>query len=259
MAAFNMTDMADGYARARQDAKHAIALNPRLATAYLALGWIRIMYDWDWEQAEASLKKAVELEPGNVEVLRYRSSLARTLGRQDEAIELYKRVIALDPLRARSYSSLARQFFFAGRYDEANAMLQRALELNPQKEGDHLARGQILLARGFPKQALAEIEQEPSEGWKLLGEALVYHSLGQAQDSEAALQKLIATHQQDWAFQIAEIYAFRGEPDKAFEWLARSYRQRDGGLMFVKIDPLLEGLRQDPCYAELLRKMHLPT
>jgi TolB-like protein/Flp pilus assembly protein TadD len=259
MAAFNMTDMADGYARARQDAERAIALNPGLATGYLALGWIQIIHDWDWEGAEVSLRKAAELEPGSVEVLRYRSSLARTLGRQDEAIDLYRKVIALDPLRARSYSSLGSQLYSAGRYDEANAMLQRALELNPEKDHDHVIRGQVLLAQGRPRQALAEIELEPSEVWKLWGEALAYYALGQRQDSDAALRKLVATRQKDCAFQIAEIYAYRGESDKAWEWLDRSYRQRDGGLMFLKIDPLLESFRQDPRYIDLLKKMHLPT
>jgi len=217
------------------------------------------MHDWDWEQAGDSLSKAAQLEPGSVEVLRYRSSLFRTLGRLDEAIELYKEVIVLDPLRARSYSSLGGQLYYAGRYDEANAMLQKALELNPKKESDHFIRGQVLLAQGRPQQALTEIEQETSGILKLTGKALVYHSLGRPQDSDAALQQLIATSQQDSAFQIAEVYAFRGESDKAFAWLERAYRQRDGGLMFLKIDPLLKGLRQDPRYADLLTKMHLPT
>jgi lipopolysaccharide biosynthesis regulator YciM len=137
-------------------------------------------------------------------------------------------------------------------------MLQRALELNPQKERDHLIRGQVLLAQGRPQQALAEIEREPGEVWKLLGEALAYHTLGRAHDSDAALRNLIATRQKDCPLQIAEVYAYRGESDRAFEWLDRSYRQRDGGLMSVKIDPLLKGLRQDPRYAELLTKMRLP-
>jgi hypothetical protein len=73
-------------------------------------------------------------------------------------------------------------------------------------------------------------------------------------------RQLIATRQQDWAFQIAEVYAFRGEIDAAWQWIDRAYRQRDGGgLMFVKIDPLLKGMREDPRYTELLRKMRLPT
>jgi TolB-like protein/lipoprotein NlpI len=259
MAAYNATDVEGGYARARQDANRAIALNPRLATGYLALGWIQMMHDWDWKQAEESLNKAAQLEPGGVEVLRYRSSLLRTLGRLDEGIELYREVVALDPLRARSYSSMGSQLYCAGRYEEANAMLRKALELNPKKENDRLIQGQILLAQGRPQQGLTEIEQEIRGDRKLFGEALAYHSLGRTRDSDAALQQLIATRQQDSAFQIAEVYAFRGESDKAFQWLERAYRQRDGGLMSLKIDPLLKGLRQDRRYADLLTKMHLPT
>ena len=259
MAASNVTNMSDGYAHAREDAKRAIALDPKLATGYLALGWIQMMHDWDWEQAETSLEKAAEFEPGSVEVLRYRSSLFRVLGRLDEAIELYNKVIALDPLRARSYSSLGSQLYFAGRYDEANEMLQKALELNPQKGRDHLTRGRILLAQGRPQQALTEIELETDGDLKLFGEALAYHSLGRPEDSDGALQKLIATNQQEGAYPIAAAYAFRAEPDKAFEWLDRAYRQRDVGLMFVKIDPLLKSLRQDPRYNDLVRKMHLPA
>jgi predicted Zn-dependent protease len=78
------------------------------------------------------------------------------------------------------------------------------------------------------------------EEWKLFGEALTYHTLGRCNDADGALRKLIATRQQDRAFQIAEVYAFRGESDKAWEWLNRACRQRDSGLMFLKIDPLLE-------------------
>jgi tetratricopeptide (TPR) repeat protein len=181
------------------------------------------------------------------------------LGRLDEGIELYKEVVALDPLRARSFSSMGGQLYYAGRYEEADAMLQKALELNPKKENDHLIRGQILLAQGRPQQGLTEIEQEIRGDRKLFGEALAYHSLGRPRDSDAALQQLIATRQQDSAFQIAEVYAFRGESDRAFEWLERAYRQRDGGLMSLKIDPLLKGLRQDRRYVDLLMKMHLPT
>lgn len=214
--------------------------------------------DWDWERAAASLKKAAELEPGSVEVLRYRSALYRTLGRQDEAIEHYEQVVSLDPLRARSYSSLAGQLYYAGRYDEALNMLHRALELNPQKEGDHHICGLILLAQGHPQQALTEVEQEPSEIWKLFGRALAYQALGRSQDSITALNQLIIKYHQDSAYQIAGVYAYRGETDKAFEWLLRAYEQRDGGMLFVKPDPLLRSLRHDPRYADMLRKMRLP-
>ena len=259
-AAYASTDVAESYRRrAREDAEHAIVLDPNLATGYLALGWIQMINDWDWERAATSLRKAAELEPGSVEVLRYRSALYRTLGRQDEAIELYRQVVSLDPLRARSYSSLGGQLYDAGQYDEALDMFHRALELNPQKEGDHLICGQILLAQGHPQQALTEVEREPGEVWKLFGRALAYQALGRSQDSVTALNQFIIKYHQDSAYQIAEVYAYRGETDKAFDWLLRAYQQRDGGLLFVKVDPLLRSLLHDPRYADVLRKMRLPA
>jgi tetratricopeptide (TPR) repeat protein len=93
---------------------------------------------------------------------------------------------------------------------------------------------------------------------KLSGEALAYYALGRREESDKTLNKLIAMHQNDSAYQIAEVYAYRRETDKAFEWLDRAYRQRDPGTPELKIGPLMKSLRQDPRYAELLKKMRLP-
>jgi hypothetical protein len=107
-------------------------------------------------------------------------------------------------------------------------------------------------------QALAEIEKEPSEWAKLTGEALAYHALGRDKDSNAALAGLIAKNGTDAAYQIAQVYAYRGESDKSFEWLEHAYKQRDPGLPEIKSDPLFKNLRHDPRYTELLKKMRLP-
>ncbi len=92
-----------------------------------------------------------------------------------------------------------------------------------------------------------------------MGEAMVYHTLDREQDSNAALAGLIAKNGTDAAYQIAQVYAFRAESDKSFEWLERAYKQRDGGLSGIKTDPLFKNLRHDPRYTELLKKMRLPT
>ena len=181
------------------------------------------------------------------------------MGNLDQAIKLYEQAVALDPLRANSHLSLGYLLYVAGRYDEAQAALQKALDLNPQAAYVHVILGKILIAEGKPQQALAEIEKEPSEWGKLTGQALVYHALGREQDSNAALAELIAKHGTDSAYQIAQVYAFRGESDKSFEWLERAYKQRDAGLPEIKTDPLFKNLRHDPRYTELLKKMHLPT
>jgi tetratricopeptide (TPR) repeat protein len=181
------------------------------------------------------------------------------LGDLDQAIKLREQEVALDPLRADSFFDLGYLLYVAGRYDQAPAELQKALDLNPQTAFAHFTLSLILVAEGKPKQALPEIENEPNEWGKLTGEAVVYHALGREQDSNTALAELIAKHETGSAFQIAQVYAFRGETDKSFEWLERAYEQRDAGLTIIKTDPLLKNLRHHPRYAGLLKKMRLPT
>jgi len=118
--------------------------------------------------------------------------------------------------------------------------------------------GLIYLAQAHPQEALAEMEREPELLWRLQGLALAYHALGQERESDAALAEFIAKFQAEAAFQIAEVYAFRGEADRAFEWLERAYAQRDGGLTQIKGDPLLKNLERDPRYTAFLRTMRLP-
>jgi len=259
MANLALIENTEAFHRARESAQKAIALDPNLAAGYLAMAMVQINYDWDWEGADVSLRKAGMLEPGSSEVLRDRAHLARVLGRVDEAIELYKQAIALDPLKANFCLALGYELYIGGRYEEARDALQRAQDLNPQVSSLHLTRGQILLSEGHPQEARAEMENETGEWEKWTGEPLAYYALGHREESDGALKKLIATYQNDCAFQIGEVYAYRGETDKAFEWLDRAYRQRDPGTPELKTDPLMRSLRPDPRYAELLKKMHLPA
>ena len=259
MAEAGLTDDTEGFRKARHDAQRAIALDPTLASAYLALARTQMTEDWDWDAAGTSLSKAAALGPGSGEVFRVRSTQSEILGNLDEAIKLGEQANALDPLRSDTYLRLGYLLYAAGRYDEAWPKLQRALELNPQTAFAHMDLGEVLVAEGKPQQALAEIEKEPLQWGKLTGQALAYHALGRDQDSNAALAGLIAKYNNGAAYQIAEVYAFRGESDKSFDWLERAYKQRDGGLTEIKNDPLLKNLRHDPRYTELLKKMRLPT
>ena len=258
MAEVELTEVTEGYRSARNDAERAIELDPTSASAYLALATNQIDYDWDWDAANTWLTKAAALEPGSTEILRVRSNLSWALGNLDQAINLREQAVALDPLRADSFLDLGYLLYVAGRYDRAQAELQKALDLNPQAAFGHFFLGLILISEGNPKQALAEIEKEPNEWGKLTSQALVYHELGREQDSNAALVELIAKHHSDSAFQIAQVYAFRGESDKSFEWLERAYQQRDTGLTEIKTDPLLKTLRHDQRFPLLLTRMRLP-
>jgi TolB-like protein/DNA-binding winged helix-turn-helix (wHTH) protein/Flp pilus assembly protein TadD len=259
LARISLINDAEGFRAARVSADKAISLDPNLAIGYLVLGLVQINYDWNWEGADASLRRAALLEPGSAAVLANRAYLAKSLGQVEDAIALYKQAIALDPLRANFHLALGHMLYLDGRYDEALAPLQTAEELNPQLSSLHLTRSINFLAQGRHAEALAEIERETGEWQKFSGEALAYDALGRRAESDAALKKLIATHQNDCAYQVAEVYASRGETDKAFQWLDRAIQQRDPGTPELKTGPLMKSLRQDPRYVELLKKMRLPA
>ena len=249
---------ADGYRRAREAAEKALALDPQLADAHLAMGWIQTSYDWDWAAADASFRKALDLEPGSAQALRQAGVLASTLGRWSEAIDLTNKAIERDPLRPASYNNLGLALLAVNRGAEAEAEFRRALELNPDGAYWHLALGRALLLQGSTDAALQEMQQETEEVWRLFGLALAFHALGRRGESDAVLAVLKSKYAGEMAYQIAEVHAFRGEADLAFEWLERAYDQRDGGAADIKGSLLMRGLAGDPRYKAFLRKMKLP-
>ena len=180
-------------------------------------------------------------------------------GRTEEAVELWKQELILDPLRPDEYLFLAQSLRDLGRYEDARGALAKALDLNPnQITMIHEVGGEIYLAQGRPQEALAEMEKEPAGLYRDLGEALAYHALGRRQESDAPLARIISQHTNDGAYQIGQVYAYRGETDRAFEWLNRAYIQHDPGLGWFKTDLKLKSLRKDPRYALLLKKLNLP-
>src|SRR5260370_12553329 len=154
MAEGGLTDVTEGFQKARDDAERAIALDPTLTSAYLALAKTQINCDWNWDAANASITKAGALAPSSIEVLRIRSYQSRILGNLDQAIKLYEQVVALDPLSANSYARLGYLLYLAARYDEARVTLQKSRYLNPQSTGIHLTTRNILVVQGHPQQAL---------------------------------------------------------------------------------------------------------
>ena len=248
----------DGYRKARAEAQRALALDPNLANGHAEMASISWGYDWDWSAAEASFQKALALEPGNAEVIQGAALLSMSFGRLDDAAALLRRAIEIDPLRADTYRFLAIAQLYAGHYADVLGYDKKMLELSPAAPFGHCIIAWVALLQGRPRDALNEVEREPLEMFRLTTHALAYHALGNKKQSDDALQELIAKFHAGAAYQVAEVYAFRGEPDRAFEWLNKAYAQHDGGLPFIKGDPLLRNIEHDPRYAEFLTKMRLP-
>jgi serine/threonine protein kinase/tetratricopeptide (TPR) repeat protein len=249
----------EGYRKARDAAERALALDPNLPEAHAAMGFIKTNYDWDWAGADTSFQRALALGPGNVTTIRNAARLSAALGRFDEALALERRAVELDPLNTAVHFGHCLIAYYAGKLDEAESVCKKTLEINPARPLAHAFLGRINLARLHTQDALAAAELEPEEWAHLQGLALAHHALGRSKDSDAALAELIVKDATTAAYQIAEVYAFRGETDRAFEWLERAYASRDGGLAQLKGDPLLKSIERDPRYASFLKKMHLPA
>jgi serine/threonine protein kinase/Flp pilus assembly protein TadD len=258
-ATFGFVPLDEGYAKARKEAETALRLDPYLGEAHGRIGWIKLFYNWDVNGADATYKRALQLEPSNADVVRGAAVLAFTLGRFDEAIALSLRSIELDPLRPIVHSNLGLFYYYIGRWQEAEQAVRKALELNPQSPNSHVVLGRIYLAQSKFEAALDEMRKEQGPVWHAMGLALAYHGAGKRKEADMALADFIEKFQDGWAFQVAEIYSYRGETDKAFEWLERAYKQRDAGLLEMKGDPLLRNIEKDPRYNAFLKKMNQPV
>jgi len=243
---------------ARNAIRTALELDPQYGRAYATLGDIEIHFGWNFTAASNYMQQALKLNPGDAYILSQAAHLEIVLGRTDEAIDLYRQVVALDPLVPGGHNGLGRTYYLTGRLEEAadSMRLGRSLAIG-QSAG--LGLSFVLLAQGNTRAALAEIEQLDRRGNFLFEMAIIQHALGDTKASDAALEELITNFGGgNWDNQIAQIHAYRGEIDDAFEWLDAAYENRDTGLPFMLLEPLLRNLHDDPRWAAFLDKMGLP-
>jgi adenylate cyclase len=254
-ASFGWAPLVPTFELAREAALRALALQPDLPEGHAELGWVRMIFDWDWTGAAESYRQALTLGAGHPSIVRAAALLADSLERLDEAVVLARRGVELDPLNFIAHGNLALRCLDAGLLDEAAAAVDDALALNPRGALLHWVRGAIRLESGRSDEALASFEAEPLEPLRLLGRTLAQHARGQRKASRETLQQLIGQCSEEGAFQVAEAYAGCGDTDRAFEWLERAYAQRDPGLAQMRSVPFLRRLHSDPRWTSLLRKM----
>jgi serine/threonine-protein kinase len=254
----DFTGDTSGIERAGHDADKAIALAPADAIGYSARSYLRTVWLWDWSHAQADIEKALSLGPRTRTILGRYARLLAVLGRLPEAISVQREAADLDPLSSGAWDNLGLYYASTGDYGSAGTALGRALEFEPASTIAFSYLGMVRLLEGKGHEALEVYRKIDEEGFRLPGIAMAEHSLGHAQESQQALKALMAKHAQEQAYQIAEACAWRGEKDQAFYWLERAYRQRDGGVSFVKFAPMLSSLHADARFKALLHKLQLP-
>jgi tetratricopeptide (TPR) repeat protein len=249
-------------AEALRAAEQALALDPKMPAAHIALGKVRFVFDLDLPAARKEFDTARALDSRDTYASLWAGMLAASLGRPGEALEIFQQGLLQDPLNYFLYTKLAVVEYRMGRFAASVSAARRAVELSPEGSKGHFRLAQNLLAVGANDAAVAEIERESYEGLREWGRARTYWLLGQRERADAALHRLETDFPRNLAYGIAAMHALHGDTDGAIHWLQRSYDQRDEFLVVdggLSSDPDFQSVRADKRYRELLLKIGLPA
>ncbi len=238
-------------------ADKGVAVAPQDADAYAGRGGVRL-FQFDWAGSRADFSRALALAPENGEVLSQYALLLLVVGEYRESMAVLKKTLELDPLSPDAWTFLGYNHLALRDYAASTAALQRVLDIDPGTPwaGYGLCMNLLMQRRYAEALERGRLLQDPN--LRPATEAAAEFSLGHAARSQALLQGLIRDQASSGAFQVAGVLAWRGEKDQALEWLERARQQRDGGLLFVKFDPLVGSLRGDPRFSGFVKRMNLP-
>ena len=255
MANMGYIDQQEGYEAARQSAIRALEIDDTLADAWAALATIQISHDWDWDHAKGTIQTAMQYGPRNVVVLENAATIARSTGQPELAVDFAQRAVELDPLSLSSLRALGVTYWASGQSENSEKVYRQILELYPELVTVKAFIAAALNLQGKSEEAWQFIDTNSENLWQKFVSVLVLIDLGREQEAHNMMQRLIDEHGDVMAYQIADLYAWRGEVDKPFEWLERAYQQRDSGIIQVIYDPFLASLHTDPRWEKFLLKV----
>ncbi len=247
--------------KSRGAAEQALTIDPNSAEAYYARGNMHRLLAGDWTLALSDFERALALDPNGQVGVNAQANLlnlkASMSGQQGDLIDFYKRGLERNPVDTDILIDLAWVQQAAGQLEDSSVTFRRLLEVNPSFSNGWAGYAVTLLLMGKNTEALAMAEKEADEASGLAALSMIYWSLDRRAESDRDLRTLEKSAADRKAYEIAGVYAFRGEADTAFAWLDRAFRNRRGSLTTLKIDPLFQKLRGDPRFVALLKKAKL--
>jgi tetratricopeptide (TPR) repeat protein len=249
--------------KAKEAASKALALDDTLAEPHAAVAMVKSHYDWNWSGAESEFKRAIQLDPSYATAHEWYAQALEAMGRLDEAITEAKRAQEADPLSLAASAVAGHSFYIARRYDQAIEQLGKTLAMDPNFVLAHryLARVYEKVARY--EEAIAECQRALSfsggEPYDISALGRAYAVSGKRAEAQKALAELKDLSRRRYVapFYIGLVYVGLGDKNQALEWLNKAYEDRSTPLMWINVDPRLDGIRGDPRYHALLRRMHL--
>ena len=264
LSGWNAIPPHEGFPKARAEAERAIALDGQLSGAHGTLGMVKHFYDWDWPGAENEFKRAIEISANDADVRQYYSYHLSAVGRFDESLAMMKQALELDPLSLDKNAGIGEIYYLGRQYDKALEHYSRTLEMDAASGFLHWAIGNVYARKGMYADAIAAYEKSiplsgdsPDERLSL---ANVLALSGKQQEARAILQDLEQRSSKQYISPaaLAVPYAALGDKQQAFSLLEKAYERRDMLLVLLKADPMFDGLRDDPRFADLVRRVGLP-
>ena len=243
-------------------ANRALAMDEQLAEAHTSLGYLRMRGEWDWPGAERELRRAIELNPSYPTAHQWYSIYLELTGRPDEAVQEAKRAQELDPLSPIINVSLADRLFFARQFDPAIEQLRSSFEIDPNFAGAHATLGEVYSAKHMYQEAIAEFRRltQSDNGPYALG--MLGHAYAASGNTLAAEEIAASLKQQSDAGSgvsegLALVYIGLRKKDEALGWLEKAYEAHGGFIVFIKVSPVWDGVRAEPRFQDLLRRLGL--
>jgi TolB-like protein/DNA-binding winged helix-turn-helix (wHTH) protein len=255
---FGAATLKESESPARATAQRALELDDSQAAAHFAVGHVKYLYDWNWTGAEKDYRRALELDPNNLDAHYYYSKLLQTVGRLPEAIHEIERARQLDPLSSMVESFFGQALYNARKYDEAVPHLERAIELEPRNFLACRRLANVYAQMGRYDDALAFHEKAGGGGYFV---ARVYARMGKPTKARQMLEEVrVKTDPTGLQPLGAAAFAAVGDKDEAFRLLMNKIDEHVlPGLFFIKVDPVFDSLRSDLRWKEVLRRMNLPV
>jgi serine/threonine-protein kinase len=251
----------EGYPKAKLAVKRALEFDDTLAEAHTTAGAITMFYDLDWAAAEREYRRAIELNPNYEITYEVYAYLLSATGRLDEGIATAQRGLQVDPLSVVLSNDVGGAFYLARRYDEAIKQYQKSIELDPNDSGEHLNLGEVYDLKGMHEEAIREFQKaisiagRTSGAMGLLGHA--YAAADKHSDALKILDELRERSKKDYvsSWDMAVLYTGLGDKERAFAELNQAYDDRAGWIINLKVEPILDPLRSDPRFAEMVSRL----
>lgn len=249
--------------KAKAAASRAIEIDETLAEAHANLGHIIFWYDWDWAGAEAQHKRALELDPNSPDTLQFYAHMLSATGRHSEALAKIKLARELDPVNLRVNAIEGMLLLHAGQIDEAIIRLEKTLELDPNYRVANMMAARAYTEKGMFAEAIAatkkarELSAASSEPIAYGAYALA--KSGKSREARAALDEMVEFLKTRWVppYNFALVYNALGESSKALDYLKKGFAGKDVRMVFLKVEPKWNNLRNEPRFIELMRRMNL--